>query len=268
MIDKAVVCGAFSKAASSYDAIALFQRQVNERMLCLLPERLPTGFHPDHILDAGCGTGLGIQCLKTFWPDADIIGCDISPAMVETTRRKQFKAVVGDIENLPFDEAAFNLVWSSLSLQWCSAELAFRELHRVTAPDGMVFFSTLAPGTLKEIAVAFSGLDNADHTLDFSTKNELEALLAKTGFKDILLQQETLQVFYPDIRSVMASIRGIGAGNVRKRRNALLGKNAWQTIQERYESFREEAGLPVTYEVVIGSASRWHAQRAATAALP
>lgn len=44
------------------------------------------------------------------------------------------------------------------------------------------------------------------------------------------------------------SVPGYAAG----KRRALLGKMAWKMIQERYESLREENGLPVTYELVIG----------------
>ncbi len=256
MMEKSAVCRSFSKAAAQYDSLALFQRRINEHMLCLLPEHMPAGFRPINILDAGCGTGLGIQCLKTFWSDVRVIGCDLSPEMVDEAHRKQLDAVVGDIEDLPFDTASFNLVWSSLSLQWCSPGQAFRELFRVMTPDGMLFFSTLAPGTLREVNQAFSGFDDADHTLTFHSEADLRKMLLETGFRDIRLELETHQVFYPDIRSAMASIRGIGAGNVRQRRTSLFGKQAWKTVQERYESFRQDAGLPVTYEVVIGSAFR------------
>lgn len=256
MMDKSVVCRSFSEAAAQYDSLALFQRRINERMLCLLPEHMPAGFRPVSILDAGCGTGLGLQCLKTFWSDVRMIGCDLSPEMVAATQHKQLDAVVGDIEDLPFDTTSFNLVWSCLSLQWCSPERAFKELFRVLKSDGMLFFSTLAPGTLCEVNHAFSGFDSADHTLSFYSQTDLENVLVETGFREIRLQQETHQVFYPDVHSAMTSIRGIGAGNVHQRRTSLFGKQAWKTVQERYESFRQEAGLPVTYEVVIGSAFR------------
>ena len=160
MMDKSAVCRVFSKAAAQYDSLALFQRRINERMLCLLPEHMPAGFHPASILDAGCGTGLGIQCMKTFWPEVGMIGCDLSPEMVDAARRKQLDAIIGDIEDLPFASASFNLVWTSLSLQWCPPVQAFKELFRVISPGGMLFFSTLAPGTLKEISHAFSGFDS------------------------------------------------------------------------------------------------------------
>ncbi|MBO4789415.1 MAG: hypothetical protein J5492_00200, partial [Oxalobacter sp.] len=60
--------------------------------------------------------------------------------------------------------------------------------------------------------------------------------------------------FYPTIRDVMASIKGIGAGHVDQRRNGLLGRKAWERIQARYESLKTDKGLPVTYEVIIASA--------------
>lgn len=52
-MDKEKVCQAFGRAAASYDIFGRFQREVCERMLCLLPERLPAGFKP--VKTARCG---------------------------------------------------------------------------------------------------------------------------------------------------------------------------------------------------------------------
>ena len=57
---------------------------------------------------------------------------------------------------------------------------------------------------------------------------------------------------YPDVRSALESVRGIGAGYSAGKRRAMMGKTAWQTVQQRYEALRETEGLPVTYELVIG----------------
>lgn len=253
MIHKTTIQRAFNKAAAHYETLALFQKQLNERMQSLLPNMLPSKFYPSRILDAGCGTGLGTQYLKTHWSQANVIGCDISLNMANEMRHKQLEVITADIEHLPFKNHCFNLIWSSLCLQWCHPTHAFKELFRVLSTDGILFFSTLAPGTLKEIHNAFSGLDKASHTLTFISKTALEALLSNMGFKKIELIQETHQIFYPDIHAVMKSIKGIGAGNVENRRTTLLGKQAWKMIQERYERFREVSGLPVTYEVIIGA---------------
>ncbi len=256
MIDKSTVCGSFGKAADLYDSLALFQRYLNEKMLCQLPEKMPEGFQPVRILDAGCGTGFGIQCLRNYWPDVHMTGCDISQDMVNAMHRKQLDAVVGDIEELPFESSSFNFVWSCLALQWTRLNAAFQEFFRVLEKDGFLYFATLAPGSLRELDKAFAGLDHSRHTLSFVPLDDVHATLTDVGFRKIELQQTTHQMFYPDFRAVIASIRDIGAGGVSNRRTALFGKRAWQTVQERYESFRSEVGLPVSYEVIVGSAVR------------
>lgn len=251
-MDKTKIREAFDRAATSYDVLALFQRQVCERMLCLLPQWLPTGRIPKRLLDGGCGTGFGSQCLKCLWPDASLIGCDLSSRMVEYMRQKGFEAVTGDLENLPFPDARFDFVWSSLALQWCHSDTVFHELSRVLDENGILYFSTLAPGTLGEIDFAFSGLDDANRLLDFLPVTTLKARMHEAGFTDIHIKHETHKMYYPDVRSALESVRGIGAGHTAGKRRALLGKNAWKTVQKRYESLRDENGLPLTYELVIG----------------
>ncbi len=251
---KSAIGRSFGKAAAQYDGLALFQRRINDQMAARLPNVLPAGFNPGYILDAGCGTGLGIPALKAIWPAARVIGCDLSEGMAQEAKRKSFETVVCDIESLPFPDGCFDLVWSSLSMQWCHPYRALSAFSRVLSDGGCLFFSTLAPGTLKEVNYAFSGLDASEHVIGFTDADRLRGLLWLAGFTELELFQETHQVFYPTIRDVMASIKGIGAGNVGKRRNALLGRKAWGRIQARYESLRTDRGLPVTYEVIIVSA--------------
>lgn len=218
----------------------------------MLPEWLPPGRVPKRLLDGGCGTGFGAQSLSCLWPDISMIGCDIADEMVARMRQKGFDAVNGDLEDLPFENGQFDFVWSSLALQWCRPDTVFHELHRVLDKDGILYFSTLAPGTLPEIAYAFEGLDSAGRVLEFCPVPVLESCLREAGFSDIRLIAETHKMYYPDVRSALDSVRGIGAGHTAGKRRALLGKTAWQTVQERYESLRDENGLPLTYELVIG----------------
>ena len=254
-MDKTRVCQAFSRAAVSYDAIARFQRFICERMLCLLPEWLPSGFKPLEMLDAGCGTGFGSQSLKCLWPDAGLTGCDISADMIDCMHKKGFSAIKGDLENMSFDAHCFDFIWSSLALQWCRPEIVFPELFRVLDHRGILFFSTLAPGTLAEIDFAFSGIDDSRRTLPFQSPENLKAHLETARFTGIELMAEKQIMYYPDFRSVIESIRGVGAGSGGKKRQTMMGKQAWKKVQDRYESLRNEAGLPVTYEMVYGFAT-------------
>ncbi len=254
-MQKAKIGRSFSRAASSYDTLAVFQKQVALRMSHLLPELLPPDFVARRVLDGGCGTGFGSLCLKRFWPAAELTGCDVSEAMVDAMRKKGFFALLGDLEKMPFPDRRFDFVWSSLALQWCRPNRVFPEMFRVLVPKGQVFFSTLAPGTLTEIGYAFSGLDDSHRVISFSSVSTLEKALADAGFTGIRLTLEKKVMHYPDFRSALESIRGIGAGQTDKKRRTLMGKDAWKKAQERYESLREENGLPLTYELILGFAS-------------
>lgn len=253
-MDKGKVCQAFGRAAALYDSYGRFQREVCERMLCLLPGLLPAGFKPSRILDGGCGTGFGSQCLKCFWPDAEMTGCDLSQDMVEKMHEKGFSAVVGDLENLPFEPNRFDFVWCSLALQWCQPVIVFPELYRVLENDGILYFTMPVPGTLSEIDFAFSEMDDSSRVLPFQTPEELGKHLQTSGFSNVELRRETHVMHYPDFRSVIESIRGVGAHQSVQKRQPLMGKTAWKAAEKRYESFRDEAGLPVTYELVYGLA--------------
>jgi len=257
-MDKSRIGAAFDKAADHYDDIALFQHQVCNRLFSFLQERLPPTRQPDMIFDGGCGTGYGSELLHRHWPESSVFGCDLSLEMLRHSRERNAEGVCGDLESLPFSENSFNVAWSSLALQWCLPNQAFAELCRVLAPGGMLVFSTLVAGTLHEIDFAFSGIDAYRRVLPFATEDDIGSALGKAGLTDIRLQTEEWVTWHTDIKSLLATIRGIGANQVGgERRKALMGKSAWKTAQARYESLRSKNGmLPVTYRLVFGSASK------------
>ncbi|MBS1187254.1 MAG: putative biotin synthesis protein BioC [Burkholderiaceae bacterium] len=253
-IDKLKVGAAFDRAAAGYDAIARFQHDVCAR----LSTYLPTGFAPARILDGGCGTGYGAQLLQQRWPDAAITGCDLSPEMVRQTQARGIAAICGDLEQLPFANASFELAWSSLALQWCQPARAFAELRRVLAPGGTLAFTSLASGTLHEIETAFAGIDQHRRVLPFTTAAATESALAAAGFTHIRVVQERWITRHADFHALLATIRGIGAGHTGSdRRRSMMGKAAWQTAQARIEAMRGADGLlPTTYEVLFALAEK------------
>jgi SAM-dependent methyltransferase len=63
-------------------------------------------------LDVGTGTGLGALEIAKRYPGAEIVGVDVSPAMLEKARRLApgIEFVEGDASALPFDDGEFDLV--------------------------------------------------------------------------------------------------------------------------------------------------------------
>jgi malonyl-CoA O-methyltransferase len=70
----------FARAASTYDEVAVLQREVGSRML----ERLDyVRIEPQRVLDLGCGTGASLTALRERYPKALLLGVDLCAAMLQ-----------------------------------------------------------------------------------------------------------------------------------------------------------------------------------------
>jgi SAM-dependent methyltransferase len=97
---------------------------------------------PRCVLDLGTGTGVVALALAARYPGADVVGIDLSPAMIDEARRKvpvelagRVDFEVGDASALDCPDAAFDLVVLSNMIPF------FDELARVVAPEGTLVLS-------------------------------------------------------------------------------------------------------------------------------
>jgi SAM-dependent methyltransferase len=97
---------------------------------------------PKQVLDLGTGTGLAAFLLARRFPEAEIVGADVSEQMIEAARRNTPPELAGrvrfeeaDASNLPYEDGSFDLVSLVNMIPF------FDELARVTAPGGTVVFS-------------------------------------------------------------------------------------------------------------------------------
>ena len=277
-LDFAEVRRAFDRAAASYDAHAVLQREVCDRLL----ERLGyMSLQPGRVLDVGTGTGYGLAHLRARFVEAELCALDIAPAMLEAARARlpqpnwtqralsrvfpiggQQHIVCADMDRLPLASGSMNLVWSSLALQWAhDLESTFRGLHRVLAPGGLLIFATFGPDTLKELRAAFAAIDDAPHVNRFIDLHDIGDMLIHAGFSSPVMEMEMLTLTYADLKSLMRDLKGIGAHNAAAaRRRGLLGKSAWTRLEQAYEVFRLGGRLPATFEVIYGHA--WAVEQA------
>ena len=262
-LDKRLLRRSFERAAASYDAAAVLQQEVSQRML----SRLDYIKHePQAILDAGSGTGNVVAALRTRYPQATLYALDIAIAMV---RRAQGRApwwqrlrgrgvlpVCGDIEQLPVRGAAIDMAWSNLALQWVNdPQRAFTELRRVLAPGGLLIFSTFGPDTLKELRAAYHSADRYTHVNRFIDMHDLGDMLVHGGFADPVMDMEYITLTYPNVRALMRDLQSIGARNVTAgRRPGMTARATLAAVERSYEALRREDRLPATFEVVYGHA--------------
>ncbi len=275
-IDKSRVRKAFDRAANTYDAAAVVQTLVRNEMLTRLDL---VKLKPEVILDVGCGTGLGSALLEKKFSKATICSLDFAQHMLLKTKQTMRKSSVknriksalhltnnhlicGDIEALPIKDAAADLIWSNLALQWCNdIDASFSHFHRVLKPEGLLMFTTFGPDTLKELRTASidaygkTSTHAATNVSRFIDMHDIGDALVRAGFSAPVLDVERYTLTYDDIKSVMGDLKSIGANNATEgRAHGLLGRGFLARLAESYEQFRHLGKLPATFEVVYGHA--------------
>ncbi len=273
-IDKARARASFGRAAETYDAAAILQKQVRTEMLSRLDL---VKLNPKVILDAGCGTGMASHALQNKYEKSQVVSLDFAYPMLQKTRKtrghlglvRQLKSLLGgtkqnllcaDIEALPLATASTGLIWSNLAIQWCNdLDTALQEFHRVLQPEGLLMFSTFGPDTLRELRIASSAASGNEYTSvsRFIDMHDIGDALVRAGFSAPVLDVERFTLTYDDVKSVMRDLKSIGAHNATDgRARGLLGRGFFEKLAASYEQFRQDGKLPATFEVVYGHAWR------------
>lgn len=248
-IDKRRVAESFGRAASSYDQAAAFQRQVGNNLLARLPER----FTPQSIIDLGCGTGYFTRALTQRYQQP-VIGLDLAEGMLRFASGHSpadSAWVVADAEALPLKPLSQDLIFSSLALQWCpDLDRALKQAAQALRPGGCLALSTLVEGTLTELQQAWQAVDGFVHVNRFMPLTDLQHLLATAGFGRWHCEMEEHVLRYPQLSGLTQELKALGAHNVNPGRpGGLTGRARLRALTQAYESFRQPAGLPATYQV-------------------
>jgi ubiquinone/menaquinone biosynthesis C-methylase UbiE len=115
--------------------------------LCEAAEILPD----ERVLDVACGSGnTTIPAARRAWGNA--VGLDYVPELLERAReraaaeRLEIEFVEGDAEELPFEDASFDVVLSSFGVMFApDQQKAADELLRVTKPGGRIGLASWVP---------------------------------------------------------------------------------------------------------------------------
>ncbi|SAL21368.1 methyltransferase domain-containing protein [Caballeronia telluris] len=277
----------FDRRAGTFDDVAFLTREIAQRMR----ERLDyIVVAPTRALDAACGTGADLPGLRTRFPEASVLGVDISSAMLvranaaesadaqadagwrrflPATLSKAFGArgpqlAQADFSALPFSAGAFELLWSNLALHWHSRpDLVFPEWQRVLKVNGLLMFSTFGPDTLRELTRAYReaeaslGIALQPHTIDFVDMHDLGDMLVESGFEIPVMDQEVLTITYRSPESLLNDVRRWGAYPFERAANerptdAEALRSAVHTALEAIR--RDDGTIPLTFEVIYGHA--------------
>lgn len=127
------------------------------------------------VLELGCGNGFFTVQLARYW---DVTGIDRSRRMLDLNPHKNL--IQGSVENLDFDDASFDIVFSANLLHHIpDAQSAVNEMARVAEK----YLVLIEPNRNNPAMFLFSGLKKIERgALQFS-ESYLRSLLKKAGLK-------------------------------------------------------------------------------------
>jgi ubiquinone/menaquinone biosynthesis C-methylase UbiE len=147
-----------SSAAVTYDPITQYALPPNETWVRQELIRA-IGGQPRRIVDLGCGTGSTTLMLKQSFPNAKVIGLDLSPYMLVMAEYKANKAGLniewlhGKAEQTGLPDASFDLVTASLLFHETPpiiSQSILRECFRLLVPGGQVIILDGNQKTLRQ----------------------------------------------------------------------------------------------------------------------
>lgn len=260
----------FGRSADSYDAHAVLQREVADRLLGHLEF---SKIRPQRVLDIGCGTGYFTRLLHQRFKRAHLTAVDIAHGMVLAAQDKHPRRMPWGARTsfarayaarLPFADASFDLVASNLAMQWVSdPELMLAEMRRVLAPGGLMLLSTFGRRTLGELRQSLADFshEHAGLVLPFPDVTSLGDALMKLSVELPVTDTDLFTLTYPNPMALVRELKGLGATSsaIKNRPAGLYGRRLLRHLDEHYAAHHSEADgrIRATFEVLYAQA--WHA---------
>ena len=178
-------------AATTYDPITQYVLPPNETWVRqgLIDSIMGK---PRRILDLGCGTGSTTLMLKQAFPEAQVIGLDLSPYMLVMADRKAKTMGLnvqwrhGKAEETGFPDASFELVTASLLFHETpptATKSILRECFRLLVPGGEVLILDGNQKTLRQVDWLTEVFEEP-YIKDYATGN-LDAWMGAGGFEAV-----------------------------------------------------------------------------------
>lgn len=144
----------------SYNQNSELQKQIARDLVNFVIQNFK--FEPNsHIkcLDIGCGTGFVGQSLLKQNPNIELWQIDSSKAMCDFAKKISQNTLQHNIQNpLPFPPESFDVITSSMTLQWISQHDTHNVIRSITSnlkQDGVFIFAVPLDSSLNELQKAF-----------------------------------------------------------------------------------------------------------------
>jgi SAM-dependent methyltransferase len=212
------------------------------------------------LLDVGCGSGLAAALAAER--GAVVTGVDAAEGLLGYARRRATSArfVAGDLERLPFDDDAFDVVTAFNSMPYAD-DLArgLRELRRVTAVGGTVVVTAGAGSEQVRCAAAIAALAErppaADRSAtDLADPHRAALAVERAGLATVDVSEVRLEARFADSREAIDA--QLAAGPV----EAAVRRAGRPAVAEALRAYFEplvrddgSVGVPLAFTVVFAT---------------
>lgn len=146
-----------------------------------------------------------------------------------------------------------DMVIMNLQPAWLDHEQCFQLARSLLAPGGRLYFSSLGPDTLRELAEIWSESDDLPHVHAFVDIHQLGDALLRNGFHRPVLDADWMGVEYEDAELLMEDLRREGFHNIHpQRRKTLTGKGRLAGVRARLLGMTP---FRTTFELLYGFAT-------------
>lgn len=192
-----------------------------------------------HIVDVACGPGT--LALVAVRDGATVSAIDLSPSMVANLERRAYEAGltiadarVGDGQDLPFDDNAFDGAFSMVGLMFFpDRDAGFRELLRVLQPGRRAVVSSIAK-IPEQAALVFEGISAMLPDLPIggnaplSEPDEFTREMSAAGFREVTIHTISHIVTTPSLAEYWEKTQRSAAPIALLRRR--LGEERWAEV--------------------------------------
>lgn len=225
----------FGSKVVSYDRHAFLQKRSAKKLADFLPDTQPA-----KILEIGCGTGFLTEEIQKKYPQANILGIDISQDMVAACRQK-----FTGYQNLSFDvcdgenfksENKFDLIVSNLTIQWFDDPVRgiYKQKNNLSN-KGKFFFSTIGPDGFQEWKETLNDINLAS------------GIIGAPGYPYIFDEDKEI-IEYKNALDFLRSFKKIGAHQPRENYQSLSRRQLLKACKAFDNKYRGN----ITWHILYG----------------
>ncbi len=206
-INKKLIEERFGASALSYDASAVAQKHIYERLGAMLK---PLGHSYTKVLEIGCGTaGLSKYLDQRFEVESWTLN-DLGRMMFEesdffeTRSGRKTAFIEGDAERVDLGQG-YDLIISSSAIQWFHDPKTFiKKLYARLNDGGVLLISSFGGDNLHEI----KSLINVG--LNYYEKEDYRNFLTEAGYEVLLCEEESYPLYFKTALEVLRHLKATG----------------------------------------------------------